>query len=102
MERKTSALCQGALSACSPRCVNDVGRGRGDYCFNLQDTCVWSREGDADSAAMLVLSAAGSKLGCVSVSLHQGMLGEGWGQKPQRAGGAENILVLVACLQMSH
>lgn len=30
VERETSALCQGAVFASSPGCVNDVGRGTGD------------------------------------------------------------------------
>lgn len=91
VERKTSALRQGFAGL--PGCVNDVGRGRGGYCFNLQDACVQSREEGTDSTAGLVLRAAGSKLGRVSVSLHRGVLGEGWGQKPQQAGGTEDALV---------
>lgn len=100
VERKTSALCQGAVSACSPGRVNDVGRGKGDYCFNLQGTRVCGGE-DGGSAALLALCATDGKLGCVSIGLHRGVLGEAK-RKPQQAGGVENSLVPVAHLLIPH
>lgn len=54
---------------------------------------VWSREEDTDSTAMPVLCATGSKQGCVPISLRRGVPGKDGGQKPQRAGGAEDALV---------
>lgn len=102
MERKTSALWQGAVSASSPGCVNDVGRGRGDYCFNLQGTRLWSGEEDGGSTALLVVCATEGKLGGVAIGLHRGMLGEDGGQKHQQAGDVGNTLIPVARLLISH